>query len=361
VSTRRARSSCGSTAPIHVLLPVADVAPASSKPRAGAVHRTRSAATFTHVADGPLFEEDEEVYVTPEPYTRIDVLAGSRSVRVDVDGVTVAESHHPTLLFETGLPTRYYSRRPTSASTSSSRPTRSPACPYQGRRVTGRCARAIPCTRISHGRTTIRCRKHSIAASSASSTSASTSRRRRAPGAPRTVFLTRGPGTTRRRFESRFHAPVAASSTRADCVARRVLDGGRARIAAARKLGASATIDEVTAAGYADAAARGSRPASSGARSPRTRRPSSRRASSSTREGDPARSRTGAARPQPLPRARRRAHRGVRGRRDHVIMGMKRTPHASSNGFAPRSPSWRDRPGRGVNIDVVAGRRVFAG
>ncbi|MEQ4209593.1 DUF427 domain-containing protein [Actinopolymorpha sp. B17G11] len=55
------------------------------------------------------FEEDEEVFVHPRsPYARIDVLASSRHVRVEVDGVTVAESAHPTLLFETGLPVRYY-------------------------------------------------------------------------------------------------------------------------------------------------------------------------------------------------------------------------------------------------------------
>ncbi|MEQ7122897.1 DUF427 domain-containing protein [Actinopolymorpha sp. B11F2] len=55
------------------------------------------------------FEEDEEVFVHPRsPYARIDVLASSRHVRVEVDGVTVAESAHPTLLFETGLPLRYY-------------------------------------------------------------------------------------------------------------------------------------------------------------------------------------------------------------------------------------------------------------
>jgi uncharacterized protein (DUF427 family) len=29
-------------------------------------------------------------------------------VRIEVDGVTVAESSNPTLLFETGLPVRYY-------------------------------------------------------------------------------------------------------------------------------------------------------------------------------------------------------------------------------------------------------------
>jgi uncharacterized protein (DUF427 family) len=55
------------------------------------------------------FEEDEQVYVHPrDPYKRVDILASSRHVRVEVDGVTVADSHHPRLLFETGLPTRYY-------------------------------------------------------------------------------------------------------------------------------------------------------------------------------------------------------------------------------------------------------------
>jgi uncharacterized protein (DUF427 family) len=55
------------------------------------------------------FEEDEEVFTHPrDPYTRVDILASSRHVRVDVDGVTVAESDKPRLLFETGLPVRYY-------------------------------------------------------------------------------------------------------------------------------------------------------------------------------------------------------------------------------------------------------------
>lgn len=55
------------------------------------------------------FEEDEEVYVHPrDPYTRVDVLQSSRHVRVEVDGVTVADSHQPRMLFETGLPPRFY-------------------------------------------------------------------------------------------------------------------------------------------------------------------------------------------------------------------------------------------------------------
>jgi uncharacterized protein (DUF427 family) len=55
------------------------------------------------------FEEDEEVFThARNPYTRVDILPSSRHVRVEVDGVTVAESASPRLLFETGLPVRYY-------------------------------------------------------------------------------------------------------------------------------------------------------------------------------------------------------------------------------------------------------------
>ncbi len=55
------------------------------------------------------FEEDEPVYTHPRnPYTRVDILASSRHVRVELDGVTLADSHSPKILFETGLPPRYY-------------------------------------------------------------------------------------------------------------------------------------------------------------------------------------------------------------------------------------------------------------
>jgi len=55
------------------------------------------------------FEEDEPIYVHPrDPYTRVDILASSRHIRVEIDGVTVADSHQPRILFETGLPPRYY-------------------------------------------------------------------------------------------------------------------------------------------------------------------------------------------------------------------------------------------------------------
>lgn len=55
------------------------------------------------------FEEDEEVFVHPRsPYTRIDALRSSRHVVVSIDGVEVASSHSPVILFETGLPPRFY-------------------------------------------------------------------------------------------------------------------------------------------------------------------------------------------------------------------------------------------------------------
>jgi uncharacterized protein (DUF427 family) len=55
------------------------------------------------------FEEDEPVYVHPrDPYTRVDILASTRHVQVEIDGVIVADSRQPRILFETGLPPRYY-------------------------------------------------------------------------------------------------------------------------------------------------------------------------------------------------------------------------------------------------------------
>ncbi len=54
-------------------------------------------------------EEDEPVYVHPRnPYHRVDILASTRHVVVEVEGVRIAESSQPRMLFETGLPARYY-------------------------------------------------------------------------------------------------------------------------------------------------------------------------------------------------------------------------------------------------------------
>lgn len=80
------------------------------------------------------FEEDEPVYThARDPYTRVDVLASSRHVRVVVDGVTVAESTRPTILFETGLPARFYLPL-TDVRMDLLRPSETVThCPYKGR------------------------------------------------------------------------------------------------------------------------------------------------------------------------------------------------------------------------------------
>jgi uncharacterized protein (DUF427 family) len=55
------------------------------------------------------YEEDEEVFVhARDPYKRIDALRSSRHVRVVVGGETVADTGRPMMLFETGMPVRYY-------------------------------------------------------------------------------------------------------------------------------------------------------------------------------------------------------------------------------------------------------------
>jgi uncharacterized protein (DUF427 family) len=121
--------------------PVADVRTDALEPDGGTVHSPSrgDASTFTVTAggkrapgaawrfeDSPIeelrdliridwaamdawFEEDEEVFVHPRnPYTRVDILPGSRHIEVQVDGITVADTRNARLLFETGLPVRYY-------------------------------------------------------------------------------------------------------------------------------------------------------------------------------------------------------------------------------------------------------------
>ena len=69
----------------------------------------REAVRLDWAAMSEWFEEDEPVYTHPrDPYTRVDILASSRHVRVEIDGVAVADSRQPRILFETGLPPRYY-------------------------------------------------------------------------------------------------------------------------------------------------------------------------------------------------------------------------------------------------------------
>ena len=79
------------------------------------------------------FEEDEQVFVhARDPYTRVDALRSTRSVRVELEGVVLAESSSPVIVFETGLPTRYYLNR-TEVDFTHLAPTNTlTACPYKG-------------------------------------------------------------------------------------------------------------------------------------------------------------------------------------------------------------------------------------
>lgn len=64
---------------------------------------------FEWAALDAWFEEDEQIFVHPRnPYTRVDALRSRRTVRVEWDGLVLAESDSTVMVFETGLPTRYY-------------------------------------------------------------------------------------------------------------------------------------------------------------------------------------------------------------------------------------------------------------
>ena len=55
------------------------------------------------------FAEDDQLFGHPrDPYSRIDVHKSTRHVRLLRDGVLLADSRRPKILFETGLPPRYY-------------------------------------------------------------------------------------------------------------------------------------------------------------------------------------------------------------------------------------------------------------
>jgi uncharacterized protein (DUF427 family) len=80
------------------------------------------------------FEEDEEIFVHPRnPYTRVDALRSTRQVRVELAGTVLAESAATVMVFETGLPTRYYfDRSAVNFERLEATDTATP-CPYKGR------------------------------------------------------------------------------------------------------------------------------------------------------------------------------------------------------------------------------------
>ena len=106
---------------------------AARKYPASPASQLRDAVRFEWGAMSEWLEEDEPVYTHPrDPHTRVDILASSRHIRVEVDGVTVADSTSPRILFETGLPPRYYLPL-TDVRTDLFRPSDTQShCPYKG-------------------------------------------------------------------------------------------------------------------------------------------------------------------------------------------------------------------------------------
>ena len=115
--------------------------------RVGDVHRPHAARVFT---ESPIegvagtvrfqwdaldawYEEDEQIFVHPRnPFARVDALRSSRTVRVELDGVVLAESGAPVMVFETGLPPRYYLDRTAVAFEHLEATDTVTACPYKG-------------------------------------------------------------------------------------------------------------------------------------------------------------------------------------------------------------------------------------
>ena len=165
---------------LHVKTPTTTVDAAARRFPDAPVAVLRDAIRLDWAAMSEWLEEDEPVYVHPrDPYKRVDILASSRRVRVELDGVTVADSSQPRVLFETGLPPRYYLPladlrmdllRPSDTIT---------RCPYKGSAGTGRSTpvpwrRRAGCTPTSSGCTGARCpRARRSRAWPASTTSAS--------------------------------------------------------------------------------------------------------------------------------------------------------------------------------------------
>jgi uncharacterized protein (DUF427 family) len=90
-------------------------------------------ARFEWAALDSWFEEDEEVFVHPRnPYTRVDALRSTRHVRIELDGAVLADSPAPVMVFETGLPTRYYFNRTEVAFGHLVATDAVTSCPYKG-------------------------------------------------------------------------------------------------------------------------------------------------------------------------------------------------------------------------------------
>jgi len=77
-------------------------------------------------------EADEPIVSHPrDSFSRIDMRRSSRHVQIEADGTVLADSHRPLIVFETGLPVRYYLPREDVRTTLHPTPTRT-TCAYKG-------------------------------------------------------------------------------------------------------------------------------------------------------------------------------------------------------------------------------------
>jgi uncharacterized protein (DUF427 family) len=98
-----------------------------------AIDGVAGTARFEWDALDAWYEEDEQVFVHPRnPYARVDALRSHRHVRASLEGIPLAESTTPVLVFETGLPTRYYFDRTDVNFGHLVRTGTQTACPYKG-------------------------------------------------------------------------------------------------------------------------------------------------------------------------------------------------------------------------------------
>jgi uncharacterized protein (DUF427 family) len=103
------------------------------EPVSGALDLSGLVAFDWNKMDG-WFEEAEEVFIHPhDPYHRIDTLQSTRHVQVVLFDEVVAESRSPVLLFETGLPVRYYLPKLDVRLDLLEPSERVTGCPYKGR------------------------------------------------------------------------------------------------------------------------------------------------------------------------------------------------------------------------------------
>jgi uncharacterized protein (DUF427 family) len=76
---------------------------------------------------------DREAVHPRNTYVRVDALHSSRPLRIELDGVVLASSSSPVMVFETGLPTRYYVNRTDVDFTHLVPSDTVTACPYKGK------------------------------------------------------------------------------------------------------------------------------------------------------------------------------------------------------------------------------------